>query len=239
MTTKITVVTGANRGLGLATAHELAKQGHHTILTGRDAQKLEQALAPLRQEKLPVEGVVLDVADPASVQAFFVWLRDKHGRLDVLVNNAGTILESGDGSSFEKSSISNVSAETVLAAFENNALSMYRMIQHALPMMRAQGYGRIVNLSSGMGGLTDMGRGFAAYRISKTAINAITRLVSQEVQGNIKVNAVCPGWVRTDMGGPNATRDIPTGIAGIVWAATLDQDGPNGGFFRDGKSIPW
>lgn len=239
MDKKVVVVTGANRGLGLATAVDLARKGFRVVLTARKLESLTPTIQSLQQEGLDVDAATLNVADSQSVADFFVWLQGKHGRLDVLVNNAGTIFESGDGSSFEKSSVLNVSAETVLTAFQNNTLSMYTMIQHSLPMMQKQKYGRIVNVSSGMGGLTEMGRGFPAYRMSKAAINALTRLVSQELHGDIKINSVCPGWVRTEMGGPNATRNIDEGIAGIVWAATLDQHGPNGGFFRDGKAITW
>lgn len=129
--------------------------------------------------------------------------------------------------------------DVILEAISNNALSAYRTMQHALPIMARGGYGRIVNVSSGMGGLTDMGSGAVPYRVSKTALNAISRLAAFEASAGTKVNAVCPGWVRTDMGGSNASRDVETGARGIVWAATLSEDGPTGGFFRDGKAIDW
>lgn len=130
-------------------------------------------------------------------------------------------------------------AEDIQALFDNNALSAWRMVQKAVPLMNQRGYGRIVNVSSGMGALKDMNSGSVPYRISKTAMNAITRIVSNEVTGDVKINSVCPGWVRTELGGDNARRSLSEGAAGIVWAATLPADGPNGGFFRDGKPIDW
>ena len=226
----IAVVTGAARGLGLETVRQLANKGLRTILTGRRPEAIEAALAELGPG-LPVEGRQLDVSDDASVDAFFDWLAATHGRIDVLVNNAGRIY--GDGG------VAATGAAEIAQALDNNALSAWRTSRHALPMMNRQGHGRIVNVSSGMGALTDMGGGFAAYRISKTVLSAITRICAHEAAGDVKVNVVCPGWVRTDLGGAGASRDVESGAAGIVWAATLDADGPNGGFFRDGEPIAW
>ena len=239
MNNRIAVITGASQGLGFATSQALAQKNYHTILTARSQGKVDGTLHKLKVKGLKVEGAIVDVADSKSIASFFEWLQRTHDRLDVLINNAGIIFETGGSASSGTSSILNTDAQTILDGFENNTLSAYRMIQHALPFMQKKGYGRIVNVSSGMGGLTEMGRGYPAYRISKAAMNAITRLVSQEVDGNIKINSVCPGWVKTAMGGSNATREIEKGIEGIVWAATLEDDGPNGGFFRDGKSILW
>jgi NAD(P)-dependent dehydrogenase (short-subunit alcohol dehydrogenase family) len=113
------------------------------------------------------------------------------------------------------------------------------MIQHALPAMNSHGWGRIVNISSGMGQLSEMGGGSVAYRLSKTAMNAITRFANAEAKPNVKINSICPGWVRTDMGGASAPRTLEQGASGVVWAATLPDNGPSGGFFRDGKAIAW
>ena len=231
--TEIAVVTGARRGLGLGTARALAREGLHVIVTARDEQRAAQGVAALRSEGLHAEGRALDVASDDSVDAFFDWLDDTHGRIDVLVNNAGRIFEAGRSGTFEPP------AALLLEAIDNNALSAYRTIRRALPRMNARGYGRVVNVSSGMGALTDMGAGYPAYRASKTVMSAITRLAANETRGDVKVNIVCPGWVRTDMGGPSATRDLDEGVASIMWAARLPASGPNGGFFRDGKRIDW
>jgi len=227
---RIAVVTGAARGLGLGTARELAARGQKVILTGRDPAALEAAASQVGEA---AETQVLDVSDPASVDAFFDWLGTAHGRIDVLVNNAGRVY-GGYSASF-----ADTDPARVAEAIDNNALGAYRMIRRALPMMARQGYGRVVNVSSGMGALNDMGRGAIPYRLSKTVLNALTILAAHDAGAGVKVNAVCPGWVRTDMGGPSAPRDLSEGVAGIVWAAMLSEDGPTGGFFRDGHAIAW
>lgn len=227
---RIAVITGAAKGLGYEVARQLSGQGYQVVLTGRDAAALAAAAAALGQ------GAVwhrLDVSDDASVDSFFAWLEAMHGRLDVLVNSAGRLYGS------HASRIVGADAANVLAAVDNNAIGALRMMSRALPLMARGGYGRIVNVSSGMGALADMGSGAVAYRVSKTALNALTILAAHEAAPGIKVNAVCPGWVRTDMGGPSATRDVASGASGIVWAASLPEDGPTGGFFRDGKPIAW
>lgn len=231
--TPITLITGARRGLGLGTARALAARGHHVILTARDAASLQAEVDSLRRAGHHAEGRSLDVASDASVQAAFEAILVDHGRVDVLINNAGAIFESGASKTLEPS------AQVLLHAFDNNALSAYRTIQKVLPGMNERGYGRIVNVTSGMGSLSEMGAGHPAYRVSKTAQNAITRLAAHEARGDVKVVGVCPGWVRTDMGGPSATRSLEEGVEGIVWAATLPSDGPSGGLFRDGAPIPW
>src|SRR5690606_4813134 len=132
-----------------------------------------------------------------------------------------------------------VPATLVAEALNVNALGPYRTCQRALPWMNEAGYGRIVNVSSGMGALADMGRGTAAYRISKTALHAVTVQFHLEARTGVKGNAVCPGWVQTDLGGASATRSVEQGIVGIIWAATLADDGPSGGFFRDGEPLSW
>lgn len=229
---RIAVVTGASRGLGLQAARELADNGLKVILTARSKEAVEKALDELgRLEN--VDGRLCDVSDQASVDALFDWLASTYGGIDVLVNNAGRSY----GSYGEQ--FSNIDAAEILEAVDNNALSALLMIQKALPIMNRAGYGRIVNVSSGAGALNDMNDGVAAYRVSKAAMNVVTRIVSNETGDNVKINSVCPGWVRTDMGGPNARLSLAEGAAGIVWAATLPEDGPNGGFFRHGKPIDW
>ncbi len=232
---KNAVITGANRGLGFHTAKALAEKGYHVVITARSQAKADAAANELSTFG-SVEGREMDVSGDQSVNAFFDWYFDTHGSLDVLVNNAGAIFErNGDG----YLDPNKIPADVIAQAFNTNTLSVHRTIQRAMPVMNENGYGRIVNVSSGMGQLSDMGGGHTAYRLSKVAMNALTKIWQVEARGDVKVNSICPGWVKTDMGGENASRDIEEGISGIVWAATLDADGPSGGFFRDGERIDW
>ena len=152
----------------------------------------------------------------------------------MLVNNAGIMIdESGVG-------VLGTSLETFRKTLETNFFGALRMCQAIVPIMQRGHYGRIVNLSSGLGQLDEMGDGTAAYRTSKTALNSLTRMVATAVSGeDILVNSMCPGWVRTDMGGPNAARGVETGAETAIWLAMLPHGGPNGGFFRDKAAIPW
>jgi NAD(P)-dependent dehydrogenase (short-subunit alcohol dehydrogenase family) len=159
------------------------------------------------------------------------------GRIDVLVNNAGVFLEK---TATGESSALDVRPETVMATLRTNLIGPLALIQAVVPAMRKQAYGRIVNLSSGLGQLSEMGGSFAGYRMSKTALNALTRTMAAELSEDpIKINAMCPGWVRTDMGGPEATRTVEQGAETAVWLAMLEEDGPTGGFFRDKAPIAW
>ncbi len=227
---KVAVITGSSKGIGLETARVLAEQGYQVVITARDAETAKSAASN-------IEGTVysqaLDVSSDESVNQFFDWFWQELGRIDVLVNNAGRIYGGFDAD------LLSVPTATVAEAVNNNSLSVLCTIQHALPAMNKAGYGRIVNISSGMGGLTEMGSGAVPYRVSKTALNALTVIASHDAGHDVKINAVCPGWVRTDMGGDSADRHVSEGAAGVVWAATLPSDGPNGGFFRDGKAIDW
>jgi NAD(P)-dependent dehydrogenase (short-subunit alcohol dehydrogenase family) len=227
---RIAVITGAGRGLGLETARGLAAKGYRVVITARTKTAVARGLKGLGSEG---DGRILDVQSDASVDAFFDWLMKTHGRIDVLVNNAGRLYDGySDG-------LAASDPKTILEAIDNNALGALRTIRRALPVMNEAGYGRIVNVSSGMGQLSDMGGGSPAYRLSKVAMNAITRIAHAEAKGDVKVNSVCPGWVRTDMGGSSAPRSVEQGAAGILWAATLPKSGPSGGFYRDGKKIEW
>lgn len=239
MEQRIAVVTGANRGLGLQTCRELAQRGHRVVLAGRDRARAEAAARPLQDEGLAVEPAVLDVASEDSVRGFVAHVRETYGRIDVLVNNAGAVLDGHGPEAPELTTPLRVPVDVVRRSLDNNALGAYRLMQAFLPMMNQAGYGRIVNVSSGMGSLSDMGASWPAYRASKVALNAFTILFAHEARGNVKINSVCPGWVRTEMGGPSASRSIEEGVAGIVWAATLPDDGPTGGFFRDGEPVAW
>jgi NAD(P)-dependent dehydrogenase (short-subunit alcohol dehydrogenase family) len=229
---RVAVVTGANRGIGLEVVRQLAQDGFTAILGARDPDKGAAAAEPLRAEGLDVEPRQLDVADPGSVAAFGAALERDHDRLDVLVNNAAI-----DYDTWQRGTDADLAV--VREALETNLLGAWRTTQACLPSLRRSAGARVVNVSSGAGALTDMGGGAPAYRVSKTALNALTRILAAELRGDrILVNSVCPGWVATDMGGPGG-RPVEQGAASVMWAVRLPDDGPTGGFFRDGRQIDW
>lgn len=237
-TLKTAVVTGANRGLGLETCRQLARLGLTVILTSRDARKGEAAAAGLRKAGAEVRFHPLDVTDPQSIRRLADFVEAEFGRFDVLVNNAGVFLDPVDSPEPDAASVFRAELDTIRRSMETNVYGPLLLCQALVPLM--QGYGRIVNVSSGMGQLTEMNGGCPGYRFSKVALNALTRILADELQHTrIKVNSLCPGWVRTDMGGPHADRPVEEGADTIVWLATLPDDGPSGGFFRDRKPIPW
>jgi NAD(P)-dependent dehydrogenase (short-subunit alcohol dehydrogenase family) len=228
----VAAVTGANRGIGLEVVRQLARDGYLAILGARDADRGVAAAESLRAEGLDVEPRQLDVSDPDSVAAFGAAVERDHDRLDVLVNNAAI-----DYDTWQRGVDADL--DVVRDAMETNLLGAWRTTQACLPLLRRSGSARIVNVSSGAGALTDMGGGTPAYRVSKTALNALTRILAAELRGDgILVNSVCPGWVATDMGGPGG-RPVEAGAASVMWAVRLDDDGPTGGFFRDGRRIDW
>ncbi len=232
----IALVTGGNRGLGLETCRQLGAQGYRVVLTARREKEGRAAAEGLQGEGLDVRFHPLDVTDDASILRLRDFIRDQFGRLDVLVNNAGIFPDPTPGSGRE--GLFHTRLETLRRGFETNAVGPLRLCQVLIPLM--EGRGRVVNVSSGMGQLSEMNGGSPGYRLSKTALNALTRILADELQGTgIKVNSVCPGWVRTQMGGPEATLSVEEGARGIVWAATLPEDGPSGGFFRHGQVIAW
>ncbi|HEX9450944.1 MAG TPA: SDR family oxidoreductase [Burkholderiales bacterium] len=232
--TKIALVTGANKGIGFEICRQLARKGLRVILTSRDAKKGLRAQKALAKEGLEVLYRELDVTRQVSATALGRYLVKEHGRLDVLVNNAGILIDSGSTSVLDEKE------DLFHATLETNFFGALRLVQAVVPLMRKHGYGRVVNLSSGLGQLEDMGDGNAAYRTSKTMLNALTRMVATATADeNILVNSICPGWVRTDMGGPTASRSVEKGAQTAVWLAMLPDSGPTGGFFRDKKPIPW
>ncbi len=236
----VAVVTGANRGLGLETARQLAQRDIRVIITSRHVGKGEVAMEKLLAEGLDILFQPLDVTSESSVAELGAFIHSRCGRLDILVNNAGVFLDIHGTEETGGASVFNASLETLTLTLKTNLYGPLLLTQELMPLMKQQHYGRVVNLSSGMGQLSEMEGKSPAYRISKTALNALTRILAAETQGyNILVNSVCPGWVRTDMGGPNAERTVEQGASGIVWAATLPDDGPSGGFFRDGQPIAW
>lgn len=235
---RIAVVTGANRGLGLETAHQLAKRGLHVILTARNPQAGAQALKRLQAQNLPADLRKLDVNSTEDAQALARYIKEAYGRVYVLVNNAGILPESSRDTHAKSADPLKVSPVTVMEIFNTNTLGAVRMIQALAPLMPEGA--RIVNVSSGMGALNDSGGGYLGYRLSKAALNMVTRVFATELAARgILVNSVCPGWVRTDMGGASASRSIEKGAETIVWLASAPQATESGFFWRDRKKIPW
>jgi NAD(P)-dependent dehydrogenase (short-subunit alcohol dehydrogenase family) len=230
---RVALVTGANRGIGREVAHQLAERGYEVLLSARDGEKAGEAARALAQSTgRSVRAVTLDVADPESITAAADQLRNDPGRLDVLVNNAGV------GTDFGVSGIT-PDFDAIQRALETNFYGAYRLTVALLDLLRASDHPRIVNVSSGMGGVAEMGGWSPGYRVSKAALNATTRILATELRGEgFLVNSACPGFVNTDMGGPmGASKPVQEGAAGIVWLATLGDDGPTGGFFRDGRPV--
>jgi NAD(P)-dependent dehydrogenase (short-subunit alcohol dehydrogenase family) len=234
---RVALVSGANRGIGLEVVRQLSKLGMIAVLGSRDPNKGATAAGRLASAGVEAPVVALDVTDAGSIAAAVADVVERFGRIDVLVNNAGIAL---DGSRSPVSSVLEVSPEVVARTLDANTLGPLRLIQAVVPAMRARGYGRIVNVSSGLGQISAMGGSWPGYRMSKAALNALTRIVAAEVgSANIKVNAMSPGWVRTDMGGKDAPRSVAQGADTIVWLATLPDDGPSGLFFEDREPIAW
>ncbi len=225
----IALVTGANRGIGREVARQLVQDHGHKVYVGsRDLEKGRAAAAQIGPNATAVQ---LDVSDEASILAAFAEVEATDGHLDVLVNNAGV-----DYDTDQKTTTADLAR--VRRAFETNLFGPWATTIAATPLLRKGTASRIVNVSSGSGALADMSSGTPGYGISKAALNALTIKTAHELKPDgILVNAVCPGWVATDMGGGG--RPIPDGARGVVWAATLPDDGPTGGFFRDGKPIDW
>jgi NAD(P)-dependent dehydrogenase (short-subunit alcohol dehydrogenase family) len=221
--TRVALVSGANRGIGREVARALAQDDGMVVVGGmRDpAAALPGGVSARR----------LDVTDARSVDDVVLHLEREHGRLDVLVNNAG-IYPGGRAATMDME----VAEET----WQVNALGAWRLAVATIPLLRNGQSPRIVNVSSEAGSLQSMHDFTPAYNVSKAALNAITRVLADGLRNDrILVNSVCPGWVRTDMGGPGAPRSVQDGAASVLWAARLGDDGPTGGFFRDGQPVPW
>lgn len=224
---RVALVTGANRGIGREVVRDLLDHGFHTILTARDEERGRAAATELGAEFLQ-----LDVRDEGSIDRCFRTVEETHRRLDVLINNAAIHYDTWQRG---------IDADLGVAheAFETNLFGAWRTCQRSVPLMARNAWGRIVNVSSQAGSLTSMGGGTPAYSVSKAALNALTRVLAGELAGTgILVNAVCPGWVATDMGGAGG-RPVGAGAASVMWAVLLDDHGPTGGFFRDGRPLPW
>lgn len=228
----IALVTGANRGLGLETTRQLAEKGYRVILTSRSESGREAAQA-FRGQGLDVVFHQLDVTDGQSIAELDEYLNENYDRLDVLINNAGIHYDT-----FQNTL--NADFAIVEEALRVNALGPWRVSKALMPMLKKSESSCIVNVSSSSGSFADSWPGTPAYSMSKTALNMLTIKMAADLEGtSVKVNSVCPGWVRTDMGGPEAPRDVTEGAGSILWAALLPEDGPSGGFFRDGEAISW
>jgi len=222
---RVALVTGANRGIGFEVCQRLAARGWRVFLGARDYAKGDAAARRLQGDVSPV---ALDVNDPDAPFRLSAAI----GQVDVLINNAGIHYDTWETA---------LAADwrTVREAFETNLFGAWRMAQAFAPEMRARGWGRVVNVSSGAGSLASMGAGTPAYATSKAALNALTRVLAGELAGSgVLVNAVCPGWVATDMGGAGG-RPVAEGAGSVLWAVDLPDDGPTGGFFRDGQPVAW
>jgi NAD(P)-dependent dehydrogenase (short-subunit alcohol dehydrogenase family) len=226
----IALVTGANKGIGLEVVRQLAKGGWRVFLTGRSLASVRKAASPLGPSVVPVP---LDVTSRISVESAFSVVSQSVDHLDVLINNAG-ILDQDDASIFE------LHAQRLRRMFETNTIGPLLVSQTFLPLLRHSQSGRIINVSSGAGQLSDAGTWAPAYSISKTALNGVTcQFAAALADSNIAVNSVCPGWVKTDMGGREATRSVEQGADTIVWLATEAPQTMTGLLIRDRKPIPW
>lgn len=228
----IALVTGANRSIGLGVTRQLAEHGITVYLGSRNLEAGAAAAQPLIESGFSVIPCRLDVTVQADIDEVVAQIQAAHGRLDILVNNAGILYDTWQTASTADLSV-------VQTAFDTNTFGPWRLCQACLPLLRKSDRARIVNVSSGAGSITTMGSGTPAYAVSKVALNALTRMLATELESDrILVNAVCPGWVATEMGGAGG-RPIQEGAASVVWAALLPDTGPTGGFFRDGRAIPW
>jgi NAD(P)-dependent dehydrogenase (short-subunit alcohol dehydrogenase family) len=229
----VALVTGANRGIGREVAKQLAEKGYEVLASARDERKAQLAAQEIARETGgKVSALTLDVSDEVSIERAAAQLRESPASLDVLVNNAGV------GSDWGVSG-TDPDFEAIASALQTNFYGPYRLSVALLDLLRQSAHPRIVNVSSGMGGVTEMGGWSPGYRVSKAALNAMTRILATELKDQrVLVNSACPGFVNTDMGGQfGAKKPVEEGAAGIVWLATLPDDGPTGGFFRDGRPI--
>jgi NAD(P)-dependent dehydrogenase (short-subunit alcohol dehydrogenase family) len=239
---KVALVTGANKGIGFEICHQLGKHGFTVVLAVRDERKGTDAAARLKGEGLDVHNIVLDVTNPSSAETAALWLDERFGRLDVLVNNAGVGFEFAEGTK-----PSQLKMETLRATYETNFFGVFAVIQHLLPLLRKSAPARIINQSSTLGSLgmssdpgsPTYGTNLLAYNSSKTALNGLTLAFAKELaEDRVSVNSVCPGWVKTDLGSDAAPRTVEQGAAIAVKLTTMD-DPPTGKFLDDRGEILW
>ncbi len=224
------LVTGANRGIGYEVCRQLAKLGYTVFLTARSLDKARQAVERLGETN--IVPLALDISRLESIVAAFAEVSRHTDVLDVLINNAAIDYDTDQ-------QVLSADLVRVRRVFETNTMGAWQMVQTFLPLLQKSNHGRIVNVSSGAGALGSLSSGTPAYSLSKAALNALTIMMARALESQkILVNAVCPGWVATDMGGAGG-RPIKDGAASVVFAAELKKNGPTGGFFRDGKQISW
>jgi NAD(P)-dependent dehydrogenase (short-subunit alcohol dehydrogenase family) len=238
MKQQVALVTGSNRGIGFEIAKQLSMKKIEVILTSRNSANGEAAVLKIARDGVKkVVSIELDFSNQVTVDSLLDEVEKTFGWLDILVNNAAILIDK------DNVTASNADLETVKATLETNLIGAWRMCKAFIPLMKKNGYGRIVNVSSGAGEFEYMataGGYWPAYSVSKASLNALTVMLASELRGtNILVNAVCPGWVRTDMGGSNATRSVEEGAATPVWLATLPDGGPTGHNYYDKKQISW
>jgi NAD(P)-dependent dehydrogenase (short-subunit alcohol dehydrogenase family) len=236
MQQRIALVTGANKGIGFEVARDLARKRFHVFLGARDTKAGEAAAEKLRKEGEEDYGEItflkIDVSEPDSIRRAAEEFLRKSDRLDTLVNNAGILLD-------DDKDVLTITPEIFETTLRTNTLGALLVSQAFVPFLKKSAAPRIVNVSSGGGQLADGADGWApAYCISKTALNGVTAQLAAALP-KFAVNSVCPGWVRTDMGGPNATRSVGEGATGIVWLAVDAPQNETGKFWRDRKVIPW
>lgn len=241
---KVALISGANKGLGLETARQLGKLGYAVLLGSRDALKGEVAARQLRDDGVDARVVKLDVTRQAEIDAAAAMVEREFGKLDVLVNNAGVMIEKG----WTKNTTSETTMENLRATFETNLFAAFALTRAMLPLLKKSDAGRIVNVSSILGsvslqatkGSPTYSTKLFAYNASKAALNVLTISLAHELRGtSIKVNSAHPGWVKTDLGGSAAPMNVQDGAKTEVELATLGEDGPTGGFFHHGEAIPW
>jgi len=240
---KVAFVTGGNRGIGLQTARELGELGIHVVIGARDLGQGQKAARQLAEFGTTADAIRYDAADPSTDVEARKYFEEKFGRLDILVNNAGVAKEE-----LLAKDARSVSGDTLRATFETNFFAVVRLTQTLLPLLEKSQAGRIVNVSSILGSLTLHSAENSpialakplAYNASKSALNAFTVHLADELRGSkIKVNSAHPGWVKTELGGANAPMEIADSAKTSVTLATLGADGPSGGFFHAGETLPW
>lgn len=241
---RVALISGANKGIGLETARQLGKLGYMMLIGSRDALRGEVAARQLRDDGVDARVVKLDVVKQSDIHAAAVLIESEFGKLDVLINNAGVMIEKG----WTKNTTSETTVENLRATFETNLFAVFALTKAMLPLLKLSEAGRIVNVSSILGSVTLQGTEGSptystklfAYNSSKAALNVLTISLAHELRGTkIKVNSAHPGWVKTDLGGSAAPMNVVDGAKTEVELATLGEDGPTGGFFHNGKDIAW
>ncbi|HDX9669157.1 TPA: SDR family oxidoreductase [Bacillus cereus] len=230
---KVALVTGGSRGIGYELVKQLALHGYKVILTSRDPKMGQDALQKLNELNLDVSLLVMDVDDQKSIHQAATTVEEEYGRLDVLINNAGVYLDQNDH-------LLDMDPSVLERTMNTNFFGVYHVIRCFIPLMEKKGYGRIINVSSEYGAMDAISaQGVGAYKLSKFSLNGLTQLIAAEIKGDIKINAVDPGWVSSDMGGPSAPRTPKQAAESIIWLAKIGPEGPSGRFFRDGKQVSW